>query len=64
MDSLEVDLLVVGFGKAGKTLAATLGRQGRRVALVEQSKAMYGGTCINEVLGTAELVRPGPRSPV
>src|SRR5574340_1807020 len=47
MDPLEVDLLVVGFGKAGKTLAATLGRQGRRVALVEQSKAMYGGTCIN-----------------
>ena len=47
MDPLDVDLLVVGFGKGGKTLAATLGRQGWRVALVEQSKAMYGGTCIN-----------------
>jgi pyruvate/2-oxoglutarate dehydrogenase complex dihydrolipoamide dehydrogenase (E3) component len=44
---VEVDLLVIGFGKAGKTLAATLGRMGRRVALVEQSAAMYGGTCIN-----------------
>jgi pyruvate/2-oxoglutarate dehydrogenase complex dihydrolipoamide dehydrogenase (E3) component len=39
--------LVLGFGKGGKTLAATLGRQGRRVAVVEQSAGMYGGTCIN-----------------
>jgi pyruvate/2-oxoglutarate dehydrogenase complex dihydrolipoamide dehydrogenase (E3) component len=47
MDRLDVDLLVIGFGKAGKTLAAALGRQARRVALVEQSPSMYGGTCIN-----------------
>ncbi|MEV6282707.1 FAD-dependent oxidoreductase [Kribbella sp. NPDC051770] len=47
MDNSHFDLLVVGFGKGGKTLAATLGRLGRRVAMVEQSAEMYGGTCIN-----------------
>ncbi|MGU3652757.1 FAD-dependent oxidoreductase [Mycolicibacterium sp. A43C] len=47
MTHLRVDLLVIGFGKGGKTLAATLGNQGRSVVLVEQSPAMYGGTCIN-----------------
>lgn len=44
---LAVDLLVIGFGKGGKTLASTLATQGRRVALVEESAQMYGGTCIN-----------------
>jgi pyruvate/2-oxoglutarate dehydrogenase complex dihydrolipoamide dehydrogenase (E3) component len=44
---LRVDLAVVGFGKAGKSLAATLAKAGRRVALIEQSTQMYGGTCIN-----------------
>lgn len=38
---------IIGFGKAGKTLAAALGRAGWRVAIVEKSKEMYGGTCIN-----------------
>ncbi|TQK27491.1 FAD-dependent oxidoreductase [Arthrobacter sp. SLBN-53] len=47
MTHLRVDLLVIGFGKGGKTLAAILGNQGRSVVLVEQSPAMYGGTCIN-----------------
>lgn len=47
LPSLDADVLVVGFGKAGKTLAATLGRLGRRVVMVEQSAGMYGGTCIN-----------------
>lgn len=44
---LSVDLVVIGFGKGGKTLAAALGAQGRRVVMVEQSAQMYGGTCIN-----------------
>lgn len=44
---IDADLLVIGFGKGGKTLAGDLGRQGRRVVLVEESPAMYGGTCIN-----------------
>jgi pyruvate/2-oxoglutarate dehydrogenase complex dihydrolipoamide dehydrogenase (E3) component len=41
----DVDLLVVGSGKAGKTLAMDQARAGRRVVMVE--RAMIGGTCIN-----------------
>jgi pyruvate/2-oxoglutarate dehydrogenase complex dihydrolipoamide dehydrogenase (E3) component len=47
METMHVDLLVLGFGKGGKTLAAAMGRQGKRVVMVEQSGRMYGGTCIN-----------------
>jgi pyruvate/2-oxoglutarate dehydrogenase complex dihydrolipoamide dehydrogenase (E3) component len=47
MNVLEFDDVVIGWGKGGKTLAGVLGRAGRRVAMVEQSDAMYGGTCIN-----------------
>lgn len=47
MDTLTADLVVIGFGKGGKTLAAAWGKQGRRVVMVEQSAQMYGGTCIN-----------------
>ncbi|WP_166998129.1 FAD-dependent oxidoreductase [Paramicrobacterium fandaimingii] len=43
----HVDILVVGWGKGGKTLAGTAARQGQRVALVEQSDDRVGGTCIN-----------------
>lgn len=39
------EALIVGGGKAGKTLAADLARSGHRVALVE--RGMIGGTCIN-----------------
>ena len=45
--SIAADLAVIGFGKGAKTLAATLGRQGKRVVMIEQSEQMYGGTCIN-----------------
>jgi pyruvate/2-oxoglutarate dehydrogenase complex dihydrolipoamide dehydrogenase (E3) component len=41
----DVDLLVVGGGKAGKTLAMDVARAGGRVVMVERS--MIGGTCIN-----------------
>lgn len=41
------DLLVIGFGKAGKTLAAKMSDLGKKVALVEKDARMYGGTCIN-----------------
>ncbi|MGW4488031.1 FAD-dependent oxidoreductase [Amycolatopsis sp. NPDC004368] len=47
MDDMHFDLVVIGFGKGGKTLAAALGRLGKRVAMIEQSSQMYGGTCIN-----------------
>ena len=39
------EALIVGGGKAGKTLAIDLARSGRRVALVE--RGMIGGSCIN-----------------
>ena len=45
--ALSADVLVIGFGKGGKTAAARLGRLGRRVVLVEQSDRMYGCTCPN-----------------
>ncbi|MET8231722.1 FAD-dependent oxidoreductase [Micromonospora sp. NPDC005298] len=41
----EFDLLVVGGGKAGKTLGMDVARSGRRVAMVE--RGMIGGSCIN-----------------
>lgn len=41
------DVIIIGFGKGGKTLAAALGAAGKRTALIEQSAGMYGGTCIN-----------------
>lgn len=39
--------VIIGFGKAGKTLAAELAHHGQKVALIEKSDRMYGGTCIN-----------------
>ena len=43
----NVKNLIIGFGKAGKTLAGFLGSRGESVILVEKDKRMYGGTCIN-----------------
>lgn len=43
----QYDLIVVGFGKAGKTLAKFAAQQGKSVAVIEKSAEMYGGTCIN-----------------
>lgn len=47
MKTRTIAHLVIGFGKAGKTLAADLAKHGESVILVEQSATMYGGTCIN-----------------
>ena len=41
------DAIIIGFGKAGKTLAVALANAGQQVAMVERSPKMYGGTCIN-----------------
>lgn len=41
------DAVVIGFGKGGKTIAGALGSAGKKVAMIEQSTKMYGGTCIN-----------------
>lgn len=43
----KYDLIIVGFGKGGKTLAGYLGNIGKKVAVIEKSDKMYGGTCIN-----------------
>ena len=43
----KVDNIIIGFGKAGKTLANYLGSKGEKTILVEKSPVMYGGTCIN-----------------
>jgi pyruvate/2-oxoglutarate dehydrogenase complex dihydrolipoamide dehydrogenase (E3) component len=45
--ALTADVLVVGFGKGGKTAAHALTDAGKRVVLIEQSDQMYGGTCPN-----------------
>lgn len=47
MDKINIKNLIIGFGKAGKTLAADLAKHGEEVILVEKSSSMYGGTCIN-----------------
>lgn len=46
-ETLDTDVLIIGWGKAGKTLAGKFARAGRGVVLVERSPQMYGGTCIN-----------------
>lgn len=43
----KYDVVIIGFGKAGKTLAAKLAKFGKSVALIEKETKMYGGTCIN-----------------
>jgi dihydrolipoyl dehydrogenase len=43
----KYDAIIIGFGKAGKTLAGFLAGKGQKVALIEKSDKMYGGTCIN-----------------
>lgn len=45
--SMKYNDVVIGFGKGGKTIAGALGAAGRKVALIEKSDKMYGGTCIN-----------------
>lgn len=47
METKKIKNLIIGFGKAGKTLAAFLANKNEEVILVEKSPKMYGGTCIN-----------------
>ena len=47
LNAKNYDAIIIGFGKGGKTLAGFLGSKGKKVALVERDKNMYGGTCIN-----------------
>ena len=41
------DVIIIGSGKGGKTLAAEFAKRGQKVAIIERSDKMYGGTCIN-----------------
>ena len=53
VDFEEVDLLAVGGGKAGKSLAMDLARAGQKVAMI-------GGTCINAAcIPTKTLINSG-----
>jgi pyruvate/2-oxoglutarate dehydrogenase complex dihydrolipoamide dehydrogenase (E3) component len=64
------ELLVVGGGKGGKTLAMDLARAGRAVAMVEREEEMIGGTCINlaciptkTLIRSAEVAETARRAP-
>jgi pyruvate/2-oxoglutarate dehydrogenase complex dihydrolipoamide dehydrogenase (E3) component len=58
VDPERYELLVVGGGKGGKTLAMDLAKAGRRVAMVERTPQMIGGTCINlACIPTKTLIR-------
>ncbi|MFJ8066289.1 FAD-containing oxidoreductase [Psychrobacillus sp. NPDC096426] len=43
----KYDVVIIGFGKGGKTLASEFAKNGKTVAVIEKSSNMYGGTCIN-----------------
>lgn len=43
----EVQNIIIGFGKAGKTLAGYLAKKGEKTVLIEENPLRYGGTCIN-----------------
>lgn len=45
--TFTADVIVLGFGKGGKTAAHVLSNAGQRIILIEQSEDMYGGTCPN-----------------
>lgn len=47
VDTQHYDDIIIGGGKAGKTLAPALVADGRKTALVERSLSMIGGGCIN-----------------
>jgi pyruvate/2-oxoglutarate dehydrogenase complex dihydrolipoamide dehydrogenase (E3) component len=52
----EFELLILGGGKAGKTLAMDMARAGRRLAVIE--RGFIGGSCINVAcIPTKALVR-------
>lgn len=64
MKTNKYDSIIIGFGKGGKTLAFDLAKHhNQKVALIEQSDAMYGGTCINiGCIPTKRLVFESQRS--
>lgn len=60
----KFDNIIIGFGKAGKTIAGSLAKAGESVALIEASPKMYGGTCINVAcLPSKNLITSAERKP-
>ena len=60
----KFDNIIIGFGKAGKTIAGTLDKSGETVALIESSPKMYGGTCINVAcMPSKHLITAAERKP-
>ena len=47
MEIQKFDVVIIGFGKGGKTLAVYMAKRSNKVAIIERSDKMYGGTCIN-----------------
>ena len=43
----KFDVVIIGFGKGGRTLAGDFASQGKKVAMIEKSRRMYGGSCPN-----------------
>ena len=43
----QYDAIIIGFGKGGRKLAVELAERNWKVAIVERSPQMYGGTSIN-----------------
>ena len=57
---LTHDAIIIGFGKAGKTLAGRLANKNWNVAMIEKDPNMYSGTCINiACIPTKVLVQDG-----
>lgn len=60
----KVKNIIIGFGKAGKTLAQDLGKRGESTVLIEKDPKMYGGTCINVAcIPTKKLLTLAERKP-
>ena len=47
MDKQTFKNIIVGFGKAGRALAAKLSQEGEESVIIERNRAMDGGTCPN-----------------
>ena len=62
MTTRSISHLIIGFGKAGKTLAADLAKHGESVILVEQSAAMYGGTAFQAAMQRREQLTSALRA--
>lgn len=61
----QYDAIIIGFGKGGKTLAVELAKRNEKVAVIERSDEMYGGTCINiGCIPTKTLVHQAKLVPV